>query len=84
MSAAAYRVLEAARVHAGLSFDDLWLDYFALGGAEPPGQLHAYLVGGVGPMDYDIVAQAINERFVERGGDHPVPYSDELDAGGSS
>ena len=84
MSAAAHRVLEAGRQHAGMSFDDLWLDYFALGGAAPPGRLRDYLAGGGGPVDYDVVAQAINERFIDRGDDHPVPYSEELGSGRSS
>ena len=80
MSAPAHDVLEAGRVQAGMSFDDLWLDYFALGGAAPPERLRAYLADGGVSIDYDVVAQAINERFVGRGGDHPVPYSDELDS----
>ena len=84
MSAPDHRVLEAGRVQAGMSFDDLWLDYFALGGAAPPGQLRDYLAGGAGPVDYDVVAQAINERFIDRGDDHPVPYRDELDSRNSS
>lgn len=53
-------------------------DYFALGGAAPPGQLRGYPAGDGGPMAYDVVAQAINERFVDLGGDHPLPYSEEL------
>jgi hypothetical protein len=24
--------------------------------------------------DYDVIAHALNERFVELGGNHPVPY----------
>jgi hypothetical protein len=81
VSASGHAVLEAGRVQAGMSFDDLWLEYFALGGTAPPEELRDYLAGGAGPMDYDVVAQAINERFVDRGEDHPVPYSEELDSG---
>ena len=62
-----------------MSLDDLWLAYFALGGAAGPEELERYLAAGLGPMEYDVVAQAINERFVDRGGDHPVPYQDELE-----
>ena len=28
-------------------------------------------------IEYDVVAQALNERFMDDGGDHPVPYADE-------
>ena len=85
MTAAAHEVLEAGRAMAQMSFEDLWLAYFALGGAAGPDELERYLAGGAGPMDYDVVAQAINERFVDRGGDHPVPYYAELgiEGGGS-
>lgn len=84
MTAAAHEVLEAGRAQAEMSLDDLWLAYFALGGAAAPESLGRYLAGGVGPMDYDVVAQAINERFVDRGGDHPVPYRDELEDEGAA
>jgi hypothetical protein len=43
-----------------------------------PVELDAVLHRALSPskFDYDIVAHAINERFLELGGDHPVPYSD--------
>jgi hypothetical protein len=79
MSIPAHQVLEAARTQAGMSVDELWMAYFALGGAALPATLRLYLAGdGTNGMDYDVVAQAINERFLEKGGDHPVPYRDEL------
>jgi hypothetical protein len=79
MSGEAYEVLEAGRVEAGMSFDELWMAYFALGGVASPNVLRSYLSGsGARSFDYDVLAQAINERFVERGGNHPVPYHEEL------
>ncbi len=79
MSATGHEILEAARVQAGMTHDELWVAYFALGGAAEPGLVRAYLAGSpMGPMDYDVLAQAINEKFVDGGGNHPVPYSDEL------
>ncbi len=79
MTTPRHAVLEAARMQAGMSFRDLWIGYFALGGAAEPEVVHAYLAGGtVRPMDYDVLAQAINECFLARGGNHPVPYLDEL------
>lgn len=72
-------VLEAARAQASMSFRELWLGYFALGGTAEPGSLRSYLQGRrVNSIDYDVVAQAINEHFIDRGGNHPVPYRDEL------
>lgn len=73
-----------------LSHGDLWLRYFELGGMSTGLQVEAYLYGALRPSrhDHDIIAHALNERFVELGGNHPVPYvqdraegGDELDSG---
>jgi len=62
-----------------MSFDELWVAYFALGGASSPNIVRSYLGGSGNELaDYDVLAQAINERFVDRGGDHPVPYRNDL------
>jgi hypothetical protein len=39
-------------------------------------ELEAILFGALGPSPHDreVIAQALNERFVELGGNHPVPY----------
>jgi len=77
--AADHVVLEAARVQAGMSFDELWMAYFALGGLASPTVVRSYLDGsGSTSFDYDVLAQAINERFVERGANYPVPYREDL------
>jgi hypothetical protein len=72
------RALDRARHQAGLSMSELWLRYFALGGMSSPLELDAYLNGALSPTahDHDVIAHALNERFVELGRDHPVPYSD--------
>jgi hypothetical protein len=69
-------VLERARRLAGLSHADLWLRYFELGGMSSALELEAFLVGVLHPSvhDHDLVAHALNERFVELGGNHPVAY----------
>lgn len=69
-------VLEAARKECGLSIDDLWFRYFELTGEASPLELEGFLHGALvpDPLQYQIVAHALNERFVELGGDHPVPY----------
>jgi hypothetical protein len=38
--------------------------------------VEAFLYGVLAPSDHDhdVIAQALNERFAELGGNHPVPY----------
>ena len=70
-------VLEDARKDLGLSVRELWLDYFALGGSAALDEVGAFLGGTTSPSDhdYDVLAVALNETYLDRGGDHPVPYS---------
>lgn len=70
-------VLEEARAKLGLALEDLWLRYFALGGMCTVMELEAILCGALIGTDIerDRVAVALNERFSELGGDHPVPYT---------
>lgn len=74
--------LETARKEADLSLGDLWFRYFALGGASSTLEVDAYLHGALEATteDADLLAVALNERFSELGGDHPLPYSDDADA----
>jgi hypothetical protein len=71
--------LEQARRDVGLSIGDLWMRYFALGGMSSALELEAILYGALiaDPHDRDVLAVALNERFAEMGGDHPIPYSDD-------
>lgn len=78
-------VLETARRDVGLSLSELWFRYFELGGMSTELELDGYLFGALMPTDHDrdMVAAAINERFSELGGDHPVAYfDDECDSTG--
>jgi hypothetical protein len=76
MSAHDLEELDEFRQGAGLSHGELWLRYFELGGMSTGFELEAFLYGALTPTphDHDIIAHAINERFSELGGDHPVPY----------
>ncbi len=76
MTSQAPDVLDQARRAAHLSFTELWLRYFELGGMSTALELEAFLYGALEPSvhDHDLVAHALNERFVELGGNHPVPY----------
>ena len=71
--------LDRFRRKAGLSHGELWLRYFELGGMSTGFELEAFLYGILSPSthDRDVIAHAINERFVELGGNHPVNYSSE-------
>lgn len=78
--------LELARRDVGLPVDELWMRYFALGGMNSPLELDAVLNGALVATteDLDRIAVAINERYAELGGDHPVPYAgDDKDGAGS-
>ena len=68
--------LNVARIDAGLSVGELWLRYFGLGGMSTRFELEAHLFGALvaSDHDHDLIAHALNERFVELGGDRPVPY----------
>lgn len=71
-------ISERTRRQAGLSDPDLWLRYFALGGMSTPDQVRSFLRRDVVPSahDHDVLAQALNERFSELGGNHPVGYAE--------
>lgn len=75
--------LAKARHELGISIDDLWWRYFALGGITTAMELEAILYHALVPTveDYDLLAVALNERFSELGGDHPLPYSTDDDHG---
>lgn len=78
--------LDRARRDARLTHGELWLRYFELGGMSTALEVEAFLYGALQPSahDHDVVVHALNERFVELGGNHPVPYSeDEEDVPGS-
>lgn len=72
-------VLEQGRLDVGLSLGELWFRYFELGGMSTALEVEAYLYGALipTPHDGDVIAAALNERFSELGGDHPIPYADD-------
>jgi hypothetical protein len=60
----------------GMTFDELWLRQLALGGDAGRLEVEAYVLGLLMADSYqhDVLAQALNEWSLERGGDHPVGY----------
>jgi hypothetical protein len=73
--------LDEFRRDALLSHSELWLRYFELGGMSTALEVEAYLYEALepSPHDRDLIAHALNERFVELGGNHPVRYTDDVD-----
>lgn len=80
MTEGALDILDAYRQEARLSHNELWLRYFELGGMSTGFELETFLYGLVAPTshDHDVIAHALNERFTELGGDHPVAYLDDV------
>ena len=68
--------LDAARRQLGLSYLDVWIDYFALGGNLDAEQLADYLRGGrdVSDTEHNVVTHALNELFRDRDENHPLTY----------
>ncbi len=67
-------------VLSGLSYDEIWRRQAVFGGTAGILEVEAYVLGLLRPDAYqhDLIAQAINEHFLEHGGDHPVGYSDSI------
>jgi hypothetical protein len=63
---------------SGMSFPELWLRQISVSGTIGELELEAYVLGLLIPDDYqhNLIAQAINEYFLELGQDHPVGYRD--------
>jgi hypothetical protein len=73
--------LRAGLAQSDLSIEQLWYRYIAVGGTLPAGELDAALHGpDLSTGEFDRIAQALNDYFVDHGGDHPVAYSDEVNA----
>ena len=73
---ARHELFEAARRRAGLTLEQLWLHYLALGGTLVVFDLEAYLTGLVPmpPSQQDVLACALNERLADLFEAVRVPY----------
>jgi hypothetical protein len=69
--------MDAARVHAELTVQNLWLRYVALGGTGDAFDLDGYLQGLVPLANFqqDVLAQALNEALEDSYRAHRVPLS---------
>lgn len=75
---AASAILEAAWKVTGIPLEDLWVDYFALGGYASLSRVGQMLAGDV-PLtrsEHDRLAVALNERLAQEGWGSPLSYWD--------
>jgi hypothetical protein len=65
---------------SGMTYDELWVRQLELGGSAGRLELEAYMLGLLVADSYqhNVLAQALNECFLDRGEDHPVRYSDPI------
>ena len=72
--------LQAGMRRSGMDYPELWLRYVAVSGDAGELELEAYVLGllTADAYQYNVIAQALNEYFIERGEDHPVGYWDEV------
>lgn len=63
---------------SGMSYSELWLRHISVSGTIGELELEAYVLGLLVPDDYqhNLIAQALNEYFLELGQHHPVAYRD--------
>jgi hypothetical protein len=63
---------------SGMTYQELWLRQVSVGGIAGDLEVEAYVLGLLTPdrHQHDVLAQAINEFFLERGADHPVSYAE--------
>jgi hypothetical protein len=61
-----------------MTLQEVWLAYVAVGGDAPIHTLGPWLAGTaeIPDRDYDFIAQGLNDRFVDRGLNYPVAYSE--------
>lgn len=80
-----HRPMEAARVRAELSVQELWLRYIALGGGSDAFDVDGYLQGLVSldTLQQDVLAEAVNEGLAERYRTARVPLSTPADDEGT-
>lgn len=73
-------VLRSGLAMSDLDFEQLWSAYVGLGGSMSAGDLRDALNGQreISDHQHDMVAQALNDHFVDKGQNHPVAYSDRL------
>ncbi len=70
--------IEAARHILGWTMFHAWMGYFAVGGNASLGDVERWLSTAteLPAQEHNLLAQAVNDGFTDRGLDHPVRYRD--------
>jgi hypothetical protein len=68
--------LQEGLIRSGMSYSELWLRQLEVGGEAGRLEVEAYVLGvlAVDPHQHDVLAQALNEHFLEHDRDQPVGY----------
>ena len=71
--------LRAGMEFLGLTPEQLYIVYFAVGGSKPIREFTSWLdgTGEIPAHEHDQVAAALNDAFLDRGLGQPVRYSDD-------
>lgn len=66
---------------SGMTLPELWLRYIGVGGSESANTIQEHVSGDVhlSSRQHNVLAQAINEYFIERQQNHPVAYQGIVD-----
>jgi hypothetical protein len=72
--------VRAALTMLGLPIEQLWTEYLGIGGDLALRDLAEFVAGqsALSEREYDRLAQAINERFMEQDENHPLAYAEDL------
>ena len=72
------RALAEAKARSMLSYDELWMRCFGLGGSATIEELRSYLQddGALSRENVNVMAQAFNEHFLDLGQGMPLTYLD--------
>jgi hypothetical protein len=68
--------LQDGLARSGMTFTELWIRQLGVGGDAGRLEVEAYVLGllTVDAFQHNLLAQAINEYFLEHHRDHPVGY----------
>lgn len=75
-----YRLIDAARLHAELSVQDLWTHYLGIGGTGDTFDIDGYLQGlmPLEALEEEILAQAVNDALIDLHDCYRIPAAESV------
>jgi len=75
-----FESIRQAFMHTELSAYNMWVIYYSLGGTATSDELEAYLLdeGNLEVAQEWVLAQSVNEVFLDADANHPAPYPQAL------